>query len=410
MTVFLIIAIVIACIFSGFFSAAQTSLLSLSAMQVKSFKQSGDPRKKLVATLVAKPRELLVTLFMLDILVNILVQNFASSLFGHSASWILKVGVPLLLTLMIGEILPKSIGFAFKTKVAYFVAPAVHLLSKLFGPVRQLLTVITSYVSKFLFFFLRKEETISKDELHEVLHASKQHGLLSSEEAKFIDGYLSLQEKTIKELLIPRQEVIIYNLNEPLEKLIYLFKEEACSKIPVCDGNLENIKGVISAREFFMFKDKIVTSHDLLQYIHKPLFVPETSKAKTLLNLFLKESKSIAAVISEYGSLSGIITKEDLIEEVVGEISDKRDIKTLYTKASKDVIIASGKLELKDFETIFGRELKSETSQVTLGGFLTEKLGDIPQVGQHLIFEGFIFKILARDPNRVKRVYIRRKR
>jgi putative hemolysin len=405
----LIVSIVVCCLLSGFFSAAQTALLSLSTMQIKGFKQDKDPRKKLVAKLVAKPRELLVTLFMLDILVNLLVQNFSSSLFGSKASWALKVGVPLLLTLTIGEILPKSLAFAYKTQVAYRVAPFVDWIAKIFGPLRSLLTTITSFVSSFIFFFLKKENTISKEELQEVLSASKKQGILSIEEARIIDGYLDLADKAVKEILRPRQEVILYNIDEPLSKLIDLFVEEACSKIPVCQGGIENIKGIISAREFFLHKQDIKTSKDLLKFVKAPYFVPESTKAKMLLGHFFKQNQSIAIVVSEYGNISGIITEEDLVEEVIGDISDKRDSKALYTKAAKDIIIASGKMEISDFEDLFGIDLKSETNQVTLGGWMTEKLGDIPKEGAFINYEGFLFKVLASEPTRVKRIYIRRK-
>lgn len=410
MNVLLIIAILVFCLLSGFFSAAQTALLSLSTMQVKSYKYHEDKRKQLIAKLVSKPRDLLVTLFMLDIFVNLMVQNFASNLFGDAASWALKVGVPLVLTLFIGEIIPKSLAFVYKSKVAYYVAPTVAFIAKIFGPTRTILSTITSYVSAFLFFFLRKEETISKEELHHALQTSKKSGILSIEEAKIIDGYLDLQERAVKELLRPREEVLIYNLSEPLSKLTHLFVDEACSKIPVCDGGLENVKGIISAREFFLNQNLLNTSSDLLKLVKKPYFIPETTKAKVLLSYFLNSGELLAIVVSEYGSLSGIITQEDLIEAVIGEIADKRDDKAHYSRASKDVIIASGKMELAEFEELFGVTLLSPTNQVTLGGWLSEQLGDIPKVGALHIYGGFMFKVLAAEPNRVRRIYIRKKR
>jgi putative hemolysin len=409
-TTLLIIAILVCCLFSGFFSAAQTALLSLSTMQVKSFKQSPDERKKLVARLISKPQDLLVTLFMLDILVNLLIQNFSSNLFGSAASWALKVGVPLILTLTIGEIFPKSLAFAYKTKVAYFVAPFVSFIAKAFGPLRRILTKITSHVSSILFFFLKKEKALSKEELHQVLHTSKQQGILSLDEARFIDGYLDLLEKAVKELQRPRHEVLHYDIHEPLSKLIYLFSDQACSKIPVCDGNLENIQGVISARDFFLNQSKIHESKDLFKFTKAPYFVPETLKAKVLLNCFLKEDHSFAIVVSEYGTVTGVITDEDLAEAVIGDITDQRDKKALFSKASKDVIIASGKMELAEFKELFNFELKSQTNQVTLGGWLTEMMGDIPKEGAYFNFDNFLFKVLSSDPNRVKRIYIRRKK
>ncbi|MDR3623571.1 MAG: hemolysin family protein [Chlamydiales bacterium] len=408
MTVLIVVIILVLCLLSGFFSASQTALLSLSSMQVKLFGQSKDERKLLIARLVSRPRNLLVTLFMLDTLVNLLVQNFASSLFGMYSTWALRVGVPLLLTLIIGEIIPKSLAFAHKSKVAFLVAPTIFRIEKIVEPIRDFLTVITTYVSAALFFFLKKEKEISEEELHHVLKTSQIHGILSKEEAHLIDGYLILQEATVKELMRPRDEVLIYHLDEQISRLTHLFVEEACSRIPVCLTNVDDIKGVISARDFFLNRDKIHTSSDLVSFLKQPFFVPEMTKARFLLKQFSQRRESLAIVVNEYGLFSGLITHEDLVETVVGDIADRRDEKRLYTRSGENVVIASGKLELMEFEEIFNVKLESPVNQVTIGGWLTEQLGDIPKAGTQYESSGFLFKVLAADPTRVRRVYIRK--
>lgn len=408
MILFITFLIFVLCIFSGYFSAAQTALLSLSPMQVKSYRQSKEDRKQLIARLVSKPRDLLVTLFMLDTLVNLLIQNLASGLFGAYSSWGLRVGVPLLLTLVLGEIIPKSLAFAHKTRVAFLVAPLIAKIEKVVDPVRSFLTTLTSHVSSLLFFFLKREKEISEEELHHVLKTSQIHGILSAEEAELIDGYLTLQEVSVKELMRPRDEVLVYYLNEPISRLTHLFVEEACSRIPVCVNSIENIKGVIAATDFFLYRDKIFQPEDILIYLKQPFFVPEVTKARLLLKQFSQKKESFALVIDEYGSFSGLITHEDLVEAVVGDITDRRDEKRSYTRSGHNVIIASGKLELMEFEEIFHVELKSVANQVTIGGWLTEQIGNIPKAGMHYESNGFLFKILAADPTRIRRVYIRK--
>lgn len=410
MTALLIFLMILFALFSGYFSAAQTALLSLSSMQIKSYRQSGEPRKMMIALLVSRPRDLLTTLFMLDILVNILVQNFASILFGEKASWTLKVGVPLVLTLLVGEIVPKSLAFAHRTQVASFVAPSVSLIARLTAPLRNFLIRVTSLISHFLFFFLKKEEEISDEELHHVLEKSQEQGVLAKEEREFIDGYLSLQEASVKEVMRPREDVLIFSLDEPISKLTHLFIEESITRIPVCKKDFETLQGIITAREYLLHRDYIHTSSDLLPYLKKPFFVPETTKARLLLKQMAAKEEALAIVVSEYGSLSGLITKEDLIEQVVGEIVDKREEQELYTRYGKDVLIASGKLELHEIEELFHVSLESKTNQVTVGGLLTELHGDIPKLGEQILHQGILFKVLAADAKRVKSVYIRKEK
>ena len=410
MSLFLL-AIAILVLASAFVSASQTALLSLSEVLLKNWKNGTDERKRLVASWVLRPRELLVTLFMLDVLVNLLIQNVSSSYFGTGASWVLRVGVPLLIILFLGEIIPKSLGFAHNAKIAVKIGPLIGKIATTISPIRKTLTIITSYVSRFIFFFLKKPSEISRDELHLLLKSREVSSLLTPHEAKLIDGFLSLQEDSVKELMKPREDVIFYSIDEPLTRLIHLFTVEGVSKVPVCNKTLDNLLGVISARQFFLYQDRITHIEALKEHLASAFFVPEGARARALLRQFPSRKESLALVVDEYGTITGLITYEDIIEAVVGEIRDVRDNKKpLYTRSNKKIIIASGKLELTEFEELFQQTLKSRTNMTTLGGWLTEQLGDIPKVGQQLIKDGFLFKILSADPQRVTRIYIKRVR
>ena len=147
----------------------------------------------------------------------------------------------------------------------------------------------------------------------------------------------------------PREDVLFYNIQDPLSKLAYLFVEQECSRIPVCDGNLENILGIISAGEYFLHKNYIKMGEQLKNYMRKAFFVPESTPAAILLHQMERQVQNFAIVVDEYGAISGILTKEDLVETVIGEIKDRRDSNPLYTQNSLDSIICSGKLELNEF-------------------------------------------------------------
>lgn len=407
-TILFVLLLIFSTIYGGLISAWETALFSLSSMQIKTYNRDADPRKRLIAQLVSKPRELIVTLLILNTLANLIVQNVAANIFGEYSGWGLKVGVPIVVTLLFSEIIPKALGFANNTRIAYQGASHISKIQHLIGPVSQFLTRITSYVSRAMFFFLKREQEISKEELHHVLKQSQEHGILETEEAELIDGYLTLQEASVKELMRPREDILYYNINDPLSKLTHLFVEEACSRIPVCEGEFEKILGIITASVFFVHRSEINCPKDLLLFVSKPFFVPETTPARVLLKKFSLMHENIALVVDEYGSLPGLITREDLFETVVGEIADRRDQKSLYTRSGKSVIIASGKLELAEFENIYGVSLDSPNNMLTIGGWLTERLGDIPKSGTQYTGEGFLFHVLAADPNRVKRVYIRK--
>lgn len=177
-------------------------------MKVKAFKTDPDPRKQLVGKLVSSPRDLLVTIIMFNIIINIMIQNISSTIFGDFSGWIFSVGVPLALTLVFGEVIPKSIGLANNVAISYRVAPFLYTSQRLFYPLRKALIAVTGVVSRVLFFFLKNEEEISADELQHALMTSRQYGILNEEEAELIRGYLKLQDSHVNELQRPREEIL----------------------------------------------------------------------------------------------------------------------------------------------------------------------------------------------------------
>jgi putative hemolysin len=405
---FFVIAIIVLTIGSGYFSGSEAALFSLPTTRLQIFRSDPDPRKRLIAQLLQRPQDLLVTIFMLNSLINILLQNAASSLFGSAASWALKVGVPLVLTLLFGEILPKYVGLQHNEAFSYVVAPVISTLQNWLKPIRQATIAITIPISRLMFFFLKKEPSISKEEIQHILRTSAEHGVFNADEGELVAGYLQMQDAIVKELMWSREDILYFNINEPLTKLTYLFVDQECSKLPVCDPDLDHILGMITVKQYFLHGENIHQPKDLIPILNKPFYVPETISAKLLMRRFHEHRQMVALVVDEYGSITGLISREDLNEVVIGEISDLRDQNMLYTKPGKNEIIASGTLELSEFNEIFGVDLQSPGNMVTLGGWLTERLGEIPKSGSKYELEGFLFQVLAATPNRVRRLYVRR--
>lgn len=403
-TIFLCLLILV----SSFLSGSETALFSLSSFKVQEYKNSKDENERIIAALLKEPMNLLVTLMMLNVMANILVQNTVSSLFGSQESWLLTVGLPLVLVLVFGEVLPKSIAIVHNQAVSHRVASIIYKISKWLGPIRSLLTKVTFSVSRFLFFFLKKDEKVSLDELYSILKTSKREGIVHTDESDLVEGCLDLRSAMAKEIMRPRDEILFYDIDKPLTELVRLFVVEECSKLPICQKDLQDVKGVLTMEQYFFSKDQIKTKEDLLLRVKTPFFVPESTNGWSLFQTLRNKNQEMALVVDEYGSISGLITQEDLIEWVIGEIEDKRDKKTLFTQSGQNVIIASGKMEIDELEDLFDISLKRETNVVTIGGWLTEQMGDIPQAGTKYVTDDLHFYVLAAEPNRVRRVYIRR--
>ncbi|MGE3953890.1 MAG: hemolysin family protein [Parachlamydiales bacterium] len=408
MTAVLIGAMALFVLLSGLFSGSETALFSLSSMQLRAYRRELDPKKRLIARLMSRPRGLLVTILMGNVLVNILVQNVASSLFGTTSAWLLTVGVPLGLTLVFGELLPKTVALANNEQIARWVVPFIAFLHQLLSPIRRAITAIAGYVSQVTFFCLKPRKEISQEELGHALDLSERHGILTREESELIRGTLAFQQAHVKELMRPRGDLILYDREEPVENLAEAFVEQQCTRVPVCHGDLEHVVGIIEATDFLLQRERIQSGKDVVRISRKPLFVPETMPAKALLQKFNEGGGAMAIVVDEYGSATGLVTREDLVEVVVGEIADQRDTQTLYTRAGPDVVIASGKLELTELRELFGVTLPNPRSLVTIGGWLADRIGSLPQAGARHIESDLLFQILAADPNRIRRVYIRR--
>jgi putative hemolysin len=404
----LIFCLVFLVCLSAVFSASETSLFSLSAAQRKLYSESSDPRLQKAGLLLKDPQKLLVTILMMNVFVNLAIQNTVSSIFGTYSGWLETVIFPLALVLIFGEVVPKSVALVKNRVIARTVAPFIDFIQRLLRPFRDLIVIITRPISRFLFFFLHAERPIPLEALKHSLRTSKDYGILTDDEAHLVRGYLNLQDLMVKEIMTPRQDIIFFDINSPLSALVTLFMEQECSRVPVCDGELENVLGIISARDFFLSREKIHTSEALKKHLMKAEFLPETMEGKTLLQSLYHRGIEMILVVDEYGSITGLVTLEDVVEVALGQIADRRNEKSLYTVSGQDVIICSGKLELKEFEEIFDIHLESENNMATIGGYLMEQMGEIPKSGDKFYDDHFLFHVLAADVNRVRRVYVRR--
>jgi len=391
-------------------SASETALFSLSHYQLSTYERSKNRIKIMIASLLKHPRDLLVTILMVNVFSNILIQNTVSNLFESYSSWFIKVGIPLVLTLFLGEVVPKSLALPNNERVAYIFGPFLNLIKIVLVPIRKPLTKLTTWISRLLFFFLKREPRLNTAELEHILSTSSNEGVVSKDEYELIKGYLDLKEASVKEKMRPKSEIIFFNLHNDLNELVDIFVEKEISRLPVCLDEVDNIVGIISLKNYLQYEKSIHSGSDLRMYLQKPFFVPENTKAWQLLWQMRFKKEEFAVVVDEYGSVTGVISQEDLIESVVGEIEDKNDDKLHYHRENENVIIANGDMTLEEFEDVFAEKLESESSVVTLGGWLTDLRGDIPTPGEKFVHNDFLFYILDSDKKRVKRIYIRKRK
>ncbi len=407
---FQIIAIIFLTLASAYFSCSEVAYFSLPASKVRGFRTNQDLKKQRVARILARSKSLLVTIFMYNTIVNVLLQNTSSDLFSHASSgWLLKVGIPLVLVLFVGELIPKYLGLIHNERLAIRFAPTIEFLEWVITPIRILITRLAYMLSRLFFFFLRAEPALSKEELAHILQSSEGKGILHKDELELIYGVLKLEDKKINELMYQRSEMPVYDIEEPISKIIHLFSEDMLSEVALFEMPNEKMLGVIRARDLFIRRSEISKGRDLLKILRKPFYVPETTSATTLLQRMRSQNSDTAWVVDEYGTACGMIREQDLLAEVVGSSSKIAEDKEEYERISKDTIVASGTMPLDEVRDLFNVSLESEHHMVTIGGFITEKLGTIPPSGATLVEEGLFMRVLSSDHTKVRKVYLQKR-
>lgn len=404
---FLIIFLVGLLTLSAFFSISETALFSIPASQIEIFRKSDHKKKQAIVELLKRPKSLLITILIMNITVNLGVQNVTSSIFGNVSSVLFTVIIPFVLTLVFGEILPKTMAATKNVAIAVKVTPILSFSSYILTPLRFVFLKVTKITSYLLSFILKKDTAITKDEIKHALVSSKASGVMTKDEVKLLLGSLRLSEVQVKEVKCPRQNIFFHDIHDDPQKLRDLFTKKRLSKIPIVDRDIDNVIGTINASSFFTSSYSISAAKDLRGLIEPPFFIPESMLSRTLLALFDEKKIEIAFLVDEYGGISGLITREDLVEIVVGQIKDVREEKTLYTKQGSDVIICSGKYELSALEQMFDIEIERKAQETTVGGYLLEILGDIPKSGYKVTENDLMFHVLLATETKVSRVYVK---
>ena len=406
-------AIVVLLFCSALISGAEVALFSLSQKDIDETLQENNSKGKIIAKLLEKPKKLLATLLVANNFINIstiLLFSFVgetifSGVTAPLLKFILEVLTATFLILLFGEVLPKVYSSRNNTKFAKLVAYPVAFLDKLLSPISLPLRVATIYLHN----KLGKQKTnFSVDQLSQALELTAADET-STEEQKILEGIVSFGNTDTRQVMSPRIDIFALEIDESFSVICPKIIEKGYSRIPVYRDNIDQIEGVLFVKDLLPHIN--TNEFDWKSLLREPFFVPENKKLDNLLKDFQRMKRHLAIVVDEYGGTSGLVSLEDVIEEIVGDISDEFDDENInFSQIDDRNYLFEGKINLKDFyriidvdEELF--EIKKGEAE-TLAGFILEILGNFPKKNQKIIFENCVFTIESVDQKRVKQIKV----
>jgi len=407
------IILILLLIFSALVSGSEVAFFSLTNDNITKLQKSNLPSERKIVKLLKNPRVLLATILILNNFINIAFITFSTflswSIFEtRNLEGVIVVSLTLIVTFMIvffGELVPKVYANQNNLQFAKFTAPILIIFEAIFRPFSWILINLSSVIEKR---FKNKGYEISVDELHQALELAS-HESDSEEEKEILKGIVNFGTLTVKQVMRTRVDITAFDMDFDFHELLDKVNKSGFSRIPVFDDTIDNIKGILYIKDLLPFIDKDEYFKWQI-YIRAGYFVPENKKIDLLLKDFQAKRVHMAIVVDEYGGTSGLITLEDIIEEIVGEISDEFDEKTEYKKLSENSYVFEGRTSLNDFCKITGQEtnvfdeIKGESE--SLGGLILEINNKLPHIGDKITIDNFVFTAEAVDHKRIKKVRV----
>ena len=403
----LIFSIIILIFLSAFFSASETSFFNIKKYQKVSSK---------VELLLKKPRELLTFILVGNTLVNIAIgsiaANYTLNVIQYQTSLskenllFLEVILVTVVILIFGEIIPKSFAIKYSVYFSNLISYPYMVLLKIFKPLFFIFYKISDLIIKLSPF--KKEETFdSEEELKMLTELVEKEGTIKHTESEMIQSVFDFDDKLVKEILTPRVDIVGIDSKSSLDKVMDLITNKKFSKIPVYVDTIDDIKGILYAKDIIPYLMGSRSSVNLLKLSRIPLFIPETKPIDDLLDDFKIKKKNIAIAVDEWGGTSGLVTLEDIVEEVMGELRDPYDNQEyFFEKISDNNYIVDGSIKIYDLEENIDIDFPDIREYDTLAGFIFDELGEIPKKGQKINYKNYIFTVLEIIKNRIDKIKI----
>ncbi len=405
---YLFMAVLLA--FSAFFSASETAFSSVNLLRIRNMAEDGNARAKTALKLSGSFDKLLSTILIGNNVVNIatssLMTVIATGLFGPGGVAI-ATGVATLLILTFGEILPKSFAKENSEKIVLLSAPLLDLLCTLLTPLSMFFIWLRGIFTKGG--DGEKAPTITEQELMYMLGTIQEEGVLEEQEKDLVQSALEFDETTVQEIITPRVNMVALDVEDSREEILNTVIGERYSRLPVYEGTIDNIVGMVQSRDIL---EKMIQGGeiDLRAMMSDVMFIHRTMKISNLLGQFQKAKSHMAVVIDDYGGTLGLVTMEDLLEELVGEIWDEDDeVVTEYTDLGENTYEVSGDMNIEEFFDAIGYAPRGfESNYNTMNGWALEQLEHIPQVGETFTYDMLTVTVEEMDDQRITKLKVKK--
>lgn len=419
-----LILLAVLILINAYFAAAEMAIVSVNKNRIRTLAHEGNKKAKALNDLIDEPNKFLSAIQVIITLAGFLTSAEAAVSFSDDVGrWITGFGVPYgqeiavivvtlvlsFFTLVFGELFPKRLAMLHADGIAMAVVKPILLISKIFKPAVWLLSLSVTILLK-----LCRQRTdvtnveYSEDDIVSMLEAGQESGELKEEGKKMITGIFAFDDMLAYEVMTPRTDVFSIDINAPTEEYIDELMELRYSRIPVYEDDSDDIIGILYIKDYLIkAREAGFDNVDIRSILRKPYFVPETKNIDSLFFELQTTKQHIAILIDEYGGFSGIVTMEDIIEEVMGDIDDEYDEEEPeIQKVAEDTYIMDGSMDLDDIDEELDINLESDNSE-TIGGFIIDILGEIPDendVGKEVVFENFKFRIDSIRDRRIEQI------
>ncbi len=400
-----LVLLIIGLILSGFFSSSETALFSISKIKALHIAKDGSKTGELILKMKEDSHTLLTTILIGNNLVNIGSSAVATSLaiaYFKSNAVGIATGIMTILILIFGEIFPKSYANNNNILVARVVIYPIFWFSKLFFP----LIYILNFIPRLQGVKDISHETVTEDELMTMVEVVKEDGEIKEEEQELITNIFEFDDTSCSEIMTPRADMFVIDVSETLN--IENILKTGFSRIPVIEDSIDNVVGILNIKNLFVSFQKAcaldsVKSLDVKAIMKKPYFIPESKKLDSLLQDFKQKKNHLAVVVDEHGGISGIVTLEDVIEEIFGEIVDETDrLVPDIVKLKGKKWLVSGKIDIDDLNKEINIKIPESAIYDTFSGFFLEQIGRIPKPGESIIVDEWTITVKEMDGNRIR--------
>ena len=399
------IAIAVLVLFSGFFSATETAFSCANKIKLKTFAAQGKKRAKAVYTFADEKYDKLVTAILVgNNVVNITASALATILFAGlirnpDLATTTSTAVLTVVVLIFGEITPKYLASVYPEKFCFLFYPLMQLFYWILWPICKIFDGYKFLLAKV--FKLKKDDTVTDEELLTLVEEAEESGALKEDESELVRSALEFDDLKVEDILVPRVDVYAVEESTPMDEVRALFEKTGYSRLPVYKDTIDNVIGVIHERDFYInyLKGEKQVGH----FVQDIAFTTEYTRISTLLKQLQKQKVHMAAVSDEYGGLLGIVTLEDILEELVGEIWDEHDEEAVhFGKIAEGEYWVDGKCPPEAFFELYGKEVSDEDYESnTVGGWVTELCGQLPTIGELIYFEDIEIKIVKATKQKV---------